>query len=335
MFDIVATNAVTITAFDAHPKGDTTIEIYYKSGSHDGSEATSTDWTLIGSTAVVAESTGTATKIPLDLSISIPAGETYAFYITSTNAEVSLNYTDGTTLGAVYASDENIQFLEGKGVEYPFGTTYSPRIFNGNLYYKLTGTEFLWSNGETTDSITVDTSDDYTVTATLNSCVSESAPITVTINDAIDNTVSNVADVLTANQAGATYQWYECPSTLITGETNQSFTPTGVGSYTVAITSGICTEYSDCITVSTLGVDDFAFSSNLSISPNPSYGVFNIQINSNATIELFNLLGKKLQSYKINSGNHSLDLSQYNAGIYLVKVSNESNQSKTVKLIKQ
>ncbi len=40
-------------------------------------------------------------------------------------------------------------------------------------------------------------------------------------------------------------------------------------------------------------------------------------------------------SQKIVFGTTELDLSNYNTGIYLLKVTNENNQSKTVKLIKQ
>ncbi|PKP17763.1 MAG: hypothetical protein CVU05_14945, partial [Bacteroidetes bacterium HGW-Bacteroidetes-21] len=158
MFDIVAVNAVKIKKFDAHPMGDTEIAVYYKTGSFVGFESNAAAWTLIGTATVVAQPMGTATPVPVDIDIIIPAGETYAFYVTSTNTAVSLNYSNGTTPNAIYTSDANIQFLEGVGLEYPFtagsGSFNSPRIWNGNIYYELPES-ILWSTGETTSSIVV------------------------------------------------------------------------------------------------------------------------------------------------------------------------------------
>ena len=140
MFDIAALNTVTITSFDAHPQANTTIAVYYKTGTHVGFQNTAGAWTLIGSAAVVAQPTGTPTPVPVAVNITIPAGQTYAFYVTSTNTGVSLNYTNGTTLGNVFASDANIQFKEGSGLEYPFsGSPFTPRVWNGIIHYSLAG----------------------------------------------------------------------------------------------------------------------------------------------------------------------------------------------------
>ncbi|MBN2216570.1 MAG: hypothetical protein JW719_04255, partial [Pirellulales bacterium] len=83
---------------------------------------------------VAAQPQGTPTPIPIVIDVAIPAGETYAFYVTTTDS-VRLNYTAGAAVGNVFAADENIQFLEGAGNEYPFQAAYSPRIFNGVIHY--------------------------------------------------------------------------------------------------------------------------------------------------------------------------------------------------------
>ena len=90
MFDIVATNAVTILSFDASPMGNTTIEIYYKVGTWNGFANTPSAWTFIGSAPVTY--TGGFSAVPVDVNITIPAGQTYAFYVTSNTSAVSLNY---------------------------------------------------------------------------------------------------------------------------------------------------------------------------------------------------------------------------------------------------
>lgn len=137
MFDLVATNTVTITAFDASPMGNTTIEVYYKPGTWNGFANTPSAWTRVGSgyTPYV----GGFSRVPLTVDVTIPAGETYAFYVTSNTSAVNLNYSNGTAVGNVYSSDANLTFLEGGGMEYPFtagsGAVYQPRVWNGNIHY--------------------------------------------------------------------------------------------------------------------------------------------------------------------------------------------------------
>ncbi|RXR20586.1 T9SS type A sorting domain-containing protein [Flavobacterium amnicola] len=84
-----------------------------------------------------------------------------------------------------------------------------------------------------------------------------------------------------------------------------------------------------------LNVADNIFTSNLKIYPNPSNGIFNINIDTNATIEIYDLIGKQIASKKIEVGTSQLDMGNYSSGIYLLKVTTENNQSKTMKIIKQ
>lgn len=87
----------------------------------------------------------------------------------------------------------------------------------------------------------------------------------------------------------------------------------------------------------TLGVGDhnLDFSSSLKVYPNPSSSAFFINSDSNGTIVIFNILGKTIKSQKINSGTTTLDLGNTSNGVYLLKVTNENNQSRTFKLIKK
>ncbi len=221
MFDIVAINQVTITGFDAHPQGNTDFEIYYKVGSYVGNHNNAGAWTLVGSaTGVVAQPMGTATPIPIPINITIPAGQTYAFYVTSSNTGISLNYTDGSSAGSVYASDANIQFLEGVGLEYPFsGTPFSPRIWNGNIHYSIPGTTttFSWNTGATTPSITVAPTDttQYNLDVTMTGCPTLSDSVEI---DVVGNFVDLGVDfdicegdtvTIDGGIVGATYTWYD------------------------------------------------------------------------------------------------------------------------------
>ena len=190
MFDIVATNAVTILSFDASPMGNTTIEIYYKAGTWNGFANTPSAWTFVGSAPVTSGGGFSAVAVPVN--VTIPAGQTYAFYVTSNTSAVSLNYSNGTAVGNVFSSDANITFLEGGGLEYPFtqntGAVYQPRVWNGRIHYAIAnqpGATLTWGTGETTASIpaapTATTT--YTVAATVPGCPS-------TLADTVDVVVS-------------------------------------------------------------------------------------------------------------------------------------------------
>jgi gliding motility-associated-like protein len=99
---------------------------------------------------------------------------------------------------------------------------------------------YLWSNGETTQSIVVTTSGSYSVTITdEGECSGTSAPVAVTV---YENPVPVISAggptefcdensvILTSSQA-VSYQWS-------TGETTQSITVAQSGSYTVTVTDG-------------------------------------------------------------------------------------------------
>ncbi len=218
MFDIQATNQVVIDSFAAHPMGNTTIEIYYRPTPFAGYEASSAGWTLIGSAAVTAQPSGTPTMIPVDINVTIPAGQTYSFYVTSANTAVSLNYSDGTSQGAVYASDANISFLQGVGLEYPFtagGGTFSPRIWNGTIYYSIpVATTYSWSTGATTQSIseTLTSSTQYTVTIDASGCPSQTETIEILVSEpnidaGMTQTVCYGDTVTLSGSGGIGYFW--------------------------------------------------------------------------------------------------------------------------------
>lgn len=244
MFDIVAANDVTILSFDASPMGSTTIEIYYKVGTWNGFANTPSAWTFIGSSPVPY--TGGFSAVPVDVNITIPAGQTYAFYVTSNTSAVSLNYSNGNTVGNVYSSDANITFLEGGGLDYPFtqgtGAVYQPRIWNGMIHYALAnqpGTVLTWGTGETTSSVpaapTATTA--YTVSATAAGCpqLSDTLDVVVSIPVVSTNTPQAVCagtEVLLYGSGAESYAWNNglTDSLAFEADTTTTYTVTGTDS---------------------------------------------------------------------------------------------------------
>ncbi len=185
---------------------------------------------------------------------------------------------------------------------------------------------YTWSN----DGQTYTVSGIYTGTTT--NCVTEKLDLTII---SIDNTVSELTPgILTANETGATYQWYECPNTLLMDETNQDFTPTTIGDYKVEITVGSCMVESNCVTVTTLGTALFD-EVNFKYYPNPTSGLVNISYSKLISqITVMNMLGQTVFTKKENGSNLTLDLSILPSATYLVKVESEG-QIKMIKIVKE
>ncbi|WP_430403984.1 hypothetical protein [Fluviicola sp.] len=141
MFNIVATNTVTILCFDLNLilGSNGSYEIYYKVGSYVGSESNAAAWTLIGSNPSVP-CVGFDTPSPMDIPINIiiPAGQTYSFYITANDVAqtAGIRYTNNAGYTTI-ASDANISIAGGIGKAYPFATNYNNRSFNGTVHYAL------------------------------------------------------------------------------------------------------------------------------------------------------------------------------------------------------
>lgn len=84
-----------------------------------------------------------------------------------------------------------------------------------------------------------------------------------------------------------------------------------------------------------LNNDSFNQLKTISVYPNPTNNILNLTIDTNAKVEIYNLLGKVIAIKNINVGNSKIDLSNYPSGMYLLKVTNENNQTKTIKIAKQ
>jgi hypothetical protein len=191
------------------------------------------------------------------------------------------------------------------------------------------------------DTFTCDNVGDNTVTLSVtdNSGNVTTATAIVKVNSFTVSTITRNLDTLTADESAATtYQWMTCDGGIyvnLPSETNQSFTAKTVGSYSVDVTKNGCTQRSTCFDISTLGNKDFDFNSKLSVYPNPFNDVISINVDANAKMEIYNILGQTIYSKEINSGATLLNLSNNASGVYLMKITTENNQSKTVKIVKQ
>lgn len=197
---------------------------------------------------------------------------------------------------------------------------------------------YTWSANGTTYT----TSGTYTYVGVNSNECDDIKTLNLTINPnptATQLAITKVGATLTVAQTGAIYQWFEIVNgtgVLISGATNQSYTATTSGFYYVEVTINGCTTEADFVSITiNLANDDFDFNSKLSIYPNPSTAIFNINIDSNATIEVLDLLGKRILTKNINLGTSELDMSNFASSVYMLKITNADKQTKTVRIMKQ
>ncbi|CAN5823255.1 T9SS type A sorting domain-containing protein [soil metagenome] len=153
---------------------------------------------------------------------------------------------------------------------------------------------------------------------------------TITLNITINNvnaaaTQSNA--VLTATMPGASYQWFDCTAnTNINGAISQSYTATANGSYAVIVTQNGCTDTSNCMNVTSIGITENAFGGRMNVYPNPSNGEFFIDLGDvypDATIHISDVTGRLVHSQSA-SGNKVVAVGlNAPAGIYLLLLRQE------------
>lgn len=84
-----------------------------------------------------------------------------------------------------------------------------------------------------------------------------------------------------------------------------------------------------------LGTEDFDVMDFVSLAPNPASDYFTINALMDK-VEIYSITGQLVKSFKSGQiEDYQYDVADLNKGVYLVKATNENNQSKTMKLIKQ
>lgn len=153
----------------------------------------------------------------------------------------------------------------------------------------------------------------------------------------INNTTTLTVSTISANMSGASYQWVNCATgySTIAGATAQSFTPTVSGNYAVIITNGTtCKDTSDCVTVTPTGINENILANEVNLYPNPAQNTVSLtNLPKEGSIKLINVLGTVVTEVKINAATMSIDLSNYNNGLYFLHISDKHNASAIKKLM--
>jgi len=167
------------------------------------------------------------------------------------------------------------------------------------------------------------TSGNYTDTLIASNGCDSIISIALTVLDV--NTGVNVFEgTLNANASGATYQWINCSDNQpINGETEQSYKPTQTGNYAVVVTQNGCSDTSDCMNVTVVGIEQRISDWEVTLYPNPTSGSFTIDLGDGEELVSVRVINSEGKVVKTMDGAFAskiqLDLEQA-AGLYTVYV---------------
>ncbi len=171
----------------------------------------------------------------------------------------------------------------------------------------------------------------YTQSGTYSATISNSfgCDSVITINLTIQNLDTGVSlnvNTLTANANGSQYQWIDCATNqLISGATQQSFTPTYNGNFAVIVSNENCSDTSICTSVSHVSLIELS-QGVLSVQPNPTNGVFTLKgLNPSVQnrIILYTISGEVLTEMMTTESEVQLNLEIYAPGMYFINCDGE------------
>lgn len=138
MFDITPNFDMYLRCMDVHSSssaGSTVdVELWYKLGTCENNQTNAGQWTQVLNTTAISAGSGNPT--PVDLSsvdVIFKEGVEYGIYMSLTNTR----YTDGPS-GSTSTdfSNADLTLTTYYGIAAGWGTAFSPREWNGTLYYE-------------------------------------------------------------------------------------------------------------------------------------------------------------------------------------------------------
>jgi hypothetical protein len=89
---------------------------------------------------------------------------------------------------------------------------------------------------------------------------------------------------------------------------------------------------------SSTGIEDESNVIDIFVSPNPSTGIFKIELaelKHGTMLEIIDIIGRSILQSNLNSYQSTIDISSYSSGIYLVQVNYPDGKADRVKIVKE
>ncbi len=209
-FDLQVSNNIVLDslAILCQNCGTRDLAVYYKAGTYLGFNSNPAAWTLIDTAINFTPACAGAcpippTVIPVPINLCLDSGQTYGFYLAMTSGTGTLETHNTLPSGSIAVQDANLKLITGEGHNGtpPFnvaGTLVTGLTMQGEFHYHLSSfssftlgndttfctgdsvllnagtgyTSYLWSTGDTTQTIYVNTSGSYAVQVAGGGCIS-------------------------------------------------------------------------------------------------------------------------------------------------------------------
>ncbi|MCG8573639.1 MAG: T9SS type A sorting domain-containing protein [Flavobacteriales bacterium] len=212
--------------------------------------------------------------------------------------------------------------------------------------------EVYWNCITSVNSIVENACDSYTVpsgdetytssgiyTDTISSACGADSILTIdlTIPEInVDVIIGGLGVTLEATNFDGTYQWIDCHDySIIEGATGLNFAPADNGSYAVIITEDECSDTSECMTISQIGIEELA--SEFKAYPNPTNGKVTVELGEVAdelNIKVFDAVGAVVMQKELkNAKEFDFELPM-KSGLYILEIT-KNDFTERIQLIKQ
>lgn len=289
---------------------------------------------------------------------SIIVGTSGQYYATITNNVGNKTQTDTVTVAVNNAPSASITVVGPTNLCFPDKATLTAN----NAF------QYLWSTGETTQSISVTNAGTYSLTTSnKKGCTTLATPVSFTANGCCP--LPNNLSAINITSTSAKFKWqaasnpsnYEISYTRVGGTTltvvnngvSKNYTVTNLKpgkTYKWSVRS-LCgtsnSNNSDTLTFTTplprIGETTTADEASTTLFPNPTndvaYITFSSEINANYSVNVFNNQGQKVLSQQgsatMGLNTINLNLERCSAGFYTVELIVDNELTQRLKLIKQ
>lgn len=268
---------------------------------------------------------------------------------------------DGVNQGKVWVGNNCVpEIFLNESINFPnvnAGTSYDSLVFKSNAKPILTlgadfqfcdgdsallvvngsANDYFWSNGDRGKSITVYAKDlligdnVLSVNTTLGICFATDTIVIKKLarpNATFSNTINGATLNCQGNVTGQTYEWNFGDGSTATGRI-VTHTYAANGNYTITYkingVNGCSNQSTKNISITGVGIAQQE-KSEITIFPNPSSGIFNINFGDEniSSVEVYDMQGRKVYEQKIAQKKEvAIDLSSLVAGVYVIKVGGE------------